>query len=731
MSEESKDKIRLIEQKVRVLEEENAQLAERAEDSLLLGLVSENIQNLSSGTEIIENTLERIAILKTIPYATCGKYSDNRLKPIATYATFSEQDHTGYPIELTPAIVSELKYGPTIIRPGNGIQYNFNKDHFAPQQIALIPFKSQTGANGFFLFMDSDPEENRFGQMLMLLNQVAEMAIAKHDNLFLLSALSRSKNELESRVLQRTRDLARANEILEIEIEERIDSERALKGTQQTFIKVLNSIDATIYVADMDNHEILFMNKNMIDAFGADLTGELCYKAFRGEERPCGICTNKQLVGKDGSPGDGAVWQGENPKTGKTYINYDRAIKWIDGRTVRLQIATDITQLKEMELQLNQSQKFEAIGTLAGGVAHDFNNLLMGIQGRISLMSMDPEQLPANIEHIEAIEDYVRSATDLTRQLLGFARGGKYEVKSTDINELVRKSVNMFGRTKKELRIHGKFHKPAPVVKIDRSQIEQVMINLYVNAWQAMPLGGELYLETKITTVDSIKASPHQVNPGRYVNVIVTDTGTGMQEETRQRIFDPFFTTKEKERGTGLGLASAYGIVKNHDGYITVTSEIGQGTSFNIYLPLSDTSVRDETLPTETFLRGSETILLIDDEQMILDVGQAMLENLGYQVLAARNGEQALAQIEQDGDAIDLIILDLVMPGMDGGMVFNRIRELYPQMAVLLSSGYAIDGQAAEIMQRGCNGFIQKPFSVAALSEKVRHILDETKNPLP
>jgi len=726
MSEALKQRIRGLEQKVRVLEEENAQLAERAEDSLLLGLVSENIQNLSQGNEIIENTLERISILKAIPYATCAEISGTKLNPIATYATFSEEDHAGYPMALTPAIVRELEYGLTIMSPGNGIQYSFDNAHFIPQQIALIPFKSQTVAKGVFLFMDSDPEEKRFGQILMLLNQVVEVAIAKHDNLYLMGALTRSKNKLETRVRQRTLDLARTNEILEIEIKERIESERILKETHQTFITVLNSIDATIYVADMDNHEILFMNKNMIDRFGGNLTGERCFKVFRAEERPCDICTNPRLLDKDGNPGEVVVWQGENPKTAETYINYDRAIKWIDGRIVRLQIATDITQIREMELQLHQSQKFEAIGTLAGGVAHDFNNLLMGIQGRISLMTMDPGQLPANIEHIEAIEDYIRSATDLTRQLLGFARGGKYEVKPTDINELVRKSLNMFGRTKKELKIHAKFLKPAPVVEVDRSQIEQVMINLYVNAWQAMAVDGELYLETRITTVDSAQARPHQVNPGRYVNVIVTDTGTGMQEDTRQRIFDPFFTTKEKERGTGLGLASAYGIIKNHDGFITVTSEIGQGTSFSIFLPLSDTDAQHEAPPAEKYLRGSETILLVDDEAMIIEVGAAMLEKLGYRVLTAKSGENAIAQIEQDGDTIDLVILDLVMPGMDGKMAFNRIRELYPQIAVLLSSGYAIDGQAAEIMQNGCNGFIQKPFSVATLSEKVRHILDET-----
>ncbi len=390
-------------------------------------------------------------------------------------------------------------------------------------------------------------------------------------------------------------------------------------------------------------------------------------------------------------------------------------------------IYEDITEKSKMETQLQQAQKFKAIGTLAGGIAHDFNNLLMGIQGRVSLMSMDSESNHSHGEHIDAIEDYIRSATDLTQQLLGFARGGKYEVKPTDINQLVRNSVNMFGRTKKELRIHVKFHKPAPVAIVDFRQIEQVMLNLYVNAWQAMPTGGELNLETEIATLNDIRATSNRVSPGNYVKVSVADTGIGMEENTRQQIFNPFFTTKDKGRGTGLGLASAYGIIKNHDGFITVHSKIGHGTTFNIYLPLSDREAyRDVPLQDKLF-KGSETVLLVDDEEMILEVGQAMLEKLGYRVMVADSGQQALDVIKRKGSEIDLIILDLIMPGMDGGMVFDRIKEIRPQTSVMLSSGYAINGQADEIMKRGCNGFVQKPYNISELSQKVRKILDEAK----
>jgi PAS domain S-box-containing protein len=398
-------------------------------------------------------------------------------------------------------------------------------------------------------------------------------------------------------------------------------------------------------------------------------------------------------------------------------------------------IATDITERKKAEeekeklqTQLQQAQKMEAIGTLAGGIAHDFNNLLMGIQGRASLMSVDLDASHPYSEHINAIEKYILSATDLTRQLLGFARGGKYEVKTTDINELVLNSATMFGRTKREIKIHTKLYNPSPVVEGDRRQIEQVLLNMYVNAWQAMSDGGELYLETRIVLLDDEYCKPYQAEPGRYVKVSVTDTGIGMAEATRQRVFEPFFTTQEMGRGTGLGLASAYGIIKNHRGMITVYSESGHGTTFNVYLPVSNKEVHRETPVDGRLIKGSETILLVDDEEMIIDVGQAMLERLGYRVFAAQSGQRAVDEVTRLGNEIDLVILDMIMPGMDGGKTFDCIREIQPEIPVMLSSGYAINGQANEIMRRGCNGFIQKPFNISEFSEQIRRILDEAKN---
>ena len=389
-------------------------------------------------------------------------------------------------------------------------------------------------------------------------------------------------------------------------------------------------------------------------------------------------------------------------------------------------VIRDISERQRLYAQLQNAERMESLGTLAGGIAHDFNNLLMGIQGRSSLISMDMEDSHPVLEHLHAIEDYILSATHLTKQLLGFARGGKYEVKPTDINELVLKSANMFGRTKKEIIIETQFHNANIVVEADRRQIEQVLLNLYVNAWQAMPEGGTLRLETKHVVLGNKDCRPHQVKPGRYALVSVTDTGIGMDQKTLQHIYDPFFTTKEKTRGTGLGLASAYGIIKNHAGIIHADSNVDNGTTFNLYLPISEKLVVEEGSSEKNICNGSETILIVDDEDMIIDVGQALLKRMGYQVITAKSGEEALEVVHRIGAGIDLVILDMIMPGMDGGRTFDGIRETCPKLPIMLASGYAINGQAQKIMNRGCNGFIQKPFSVSELSQKVRQILDST-----
>jgi PAS domain S-box-containing protein len=391
----------------------------------------------------------------------------------------------------------------------------------------------------------------------------------------------------------------------------------------------------------------------------------------------------------------------------------------------RLQRDREADKGKKLQAQLQQSQRMEALGTLGGGIAHDFNNLLMGIQGRTSLMLMDVDSSHPHFEHLKGIEDYVKSAADLTKQLLGFARGGKYEVKPIDMNDMIKTSSRMFGRTKKEIKIHGKYQKDVWTVEADRGQIEQVLVNLYVNAWQAMPAGGELYLQTENVGLDEDYIKPFEIEPGRYVKISVTDTGLGMDEATRQKVFDPFFTTKKMGRGTGLGLASTYGIIKNHGGIINVYSEKGQGTTFNIYLPASKNEVLEEKKLPKHVLRGSETVLLVDDEDMIIEIGTQLLQKLGYKVLRAGSGKEAIEIYKNNKDKIDMVIVDMIMPEMSGGDTFDRLKEMSSGVKVLLSSGYSINGQATEILARGCDGFIQKPFNMEQLSRKLREVFDK------
>jgi CheY-like chemotaxis protein len=349
----------------------------------------------------------------------------------------------------------------------------------------------------------------------------------------------------------------------------------------------------------------------------------------------------------------------------------------------------------------------------------------MGIQGNVSLILLDKEKGQREYEYLKNIENLVLRGSELTRQILGFARGGKYRVKPTDLNLLVGKTADMFSRTKREIATHQTYQPDLWSVDVDQGQIEQVLLNLFVNAWQAMPEGGDLYIATEniVLSLKDLDRS-FDIVPGKYVRVSVTDTGIGMEKNIQGRIFEPFFTTKEVGRGTGLGLASAYGIVKNHNGMIRVYSEVGHGTTFRIYLPATSKPLQQEPAKKGRVMKGSGTILLVDDEPAVAAVGKDMVEKLGYRVLLAAGGEQAISIYRQHRKTIRLVILDMIMPGMSGGETYDRIKALNPDARVLLASGYSLNGQAAEFMKRGCNGFIQKPFNLRILSQKIRTIID-------
>ena len=524
---------------------------------------------------------------------------------------------------------------------------------------------------------------------------------------------------------------ARLYDAAQRELAERRRAEDALRESNERLLTVLNSIDADVYVSDLQNYKVLFMNTHMQDNFGKDLVGKQCYEVFRGEKEPCAYCTNDRLLGPNGEPTGVVVWEDHNPVTNRWYRNYDKAIKWIDGRFFRLQVATDITDLKQaeqgqrkLEAQLRQAQKMEALGTIAGGIAHNFNNILMAIQGNASLMLLETDSTHPNHQRLRSIEKSVQSGSKLTNQLLGYARKGRYEVRTINLNQVVTETSDTFAMAKREIRVHRDLAEDLCMINADQAQIEQVLLNLYVNASDVMPRGGDLFLKTTNVTHKDIGDKPYDVKPGDYVLLTVRDTGSGMDKKTMERIFDPFFTTKGMGRGTGLGLASVYGILKAHSGYIDVKSKKGHGTTFSIYLPASEKKVIEERQKRAEVLMGTGTVLLVDDEDMILDVGAQMLRTLGYKVLLARSAKEAIELYKTNKDKIDMVILDMVIPDMGGGETYNKMKEINSNVKVLLSSGYSVNGHAREILERGCDAFIQKPFDIKGLSQKISEILD-------
>jgi len=525
---------------------------------------------------------------------------------------------------------------------------------------------------------------------------------------------------------QRLAELEEKNLQLTGEIEDRKRVEDALVESRERLEAIFEASPDPIVVYDTKG-QVEYLNPAFQQVFGwtqADLTGQRIpfvppeeqeitrakIKEIYATEQAVSFHTRR--LTKDGNLRDilirAAIIKGEGHAPTGMVVNL-----------------TDITETRRLEYQLQNAQRMESLGTLAGGIAHDFNNLLMGILGNATLMMHDRESTDPEFEKLRSIEKYVLDGSKLTQQLLGVAKGGKYEVKPVNINEVIEKNSKMFGRTKKEIRIHRDFAADIWTVLIDRGQIEQVLLNLYVNAWQAMPTGGDLYLQTTNICYDEDAARGFAISPGNYVRISITDTGIGMDEDTRLRIFDPFYTTKQRGRGTGLGLASAYGIVKNHGGFITVFSRIDEGTTFNLFLPASDVQIDSEIKQAGATQTGSGTVLLVDDEEMILEVGREMLAKIGYKVLTADGGKSAIELYNKKKDSIDMVILDMIMPDMGGGEVYHQLKQIDPDVLVMLSSGYSINGAATDILNLGCNGFIQKPFNLQELSTKLKDIMNQ------
>lgn len=386
----------------------------------------------------------------------------------------------------------------------------------------------------------------------------------------------------------------------------------------------------------------------------------------------------------------------------------------------------DLTEKRLLEEALRQAQKMESIGTLAGGIAHDFNNILGGVLGYVSLIKTRISKHDPLWRYVEIIEKSSRRAADLTQQLLAFARGGKYSVQVLDLNRLVNEAIQLVASTLgKKIEVVLELDKGLPKVEGDSSQIVQALVNICINARDAMPQGGRL----KISTQTADPAKPSRFNlTGRtdgYVLLTLEDSGIGMTKEIMSRIFEPFYTTKREQKGTGLGLAMVYGIVKNHGGYIDVESEPNRGTRFSIYLPATTRNTDEKHTPEGRPAGGGhETILVAEDEEVIRELLTEMLSDEGYRVLVAEDGKKALDIYSREGSSVDLVILDMIMPEVNGIEAFRKLKQLDPRVKILLSSGYTQESEAQSILNEGALGFIQKPYAVNELLSKIRSILD-------
>ena len=505
-------------------------------------------------------------------------------------------------------------------------------------------------------------------------------------------------------------------------------AEQDLLVSMDRLATVMDSMDAIVTIADMASGEVLFVNEQGRRVFG-DVVEQPCWSALQGLERACPFCPRELLVDEKGDPKGIHQWEHQNRVNGRWYDYRYCAIRWTDGRLVRMEIATDITERKKseaerekLEAQLIQAQKLESIGQLAGGIAHDYNNMLGVILGYtdLSLDSVAPGE-PLHEALLEIRKAAERSA-DLTRQLLGFARKQTIVPRVLDLNQTVEGMLKMLRRVIGEnVELEWRPQKGIGSVKVDPTQIDQVLMNLCVNARDAITGPGKIVLETGLKTFDEDFCADHAgAVLGEYARLAVVDTGCGMSPETLSHIFEPFFTTKDASEGAGLGLATVYGIVRQNNGFIDVRSAPGKGSTFTIYFPLYDAKGRavPEEVDLEEFKPNVETILLVEDEPALLAMTQDMLQRRGYRVLAANGPLEAIrVALEQTAD-IHLLMTDVVMPEMSGRDLADRLLAVRPGLKVLFMSGHTADILARHGVLGDGVHFIQKPFTMKTLAAK-------------
>lgn len=512
-------------------------------------------------------------------------------------------------------------------------------------------------------------------------------------------------------------------------------SELGLKQNHEMLLTILNGLDANVYVADMESYQLLFVNEFIKGRFG-DVVGQPCWRVMQaGQSGPCPFCTNDRLVDPDGNPAGTYRWEFQNTLNGNWYDVRDRAIQWVDGRLVRLEIATDITERKKaeedklaLEKQLLHSQKMESLGALTGGVAHDFNNILMIIMGHCSLAKMDPAHLESSIEQIEHAAE---RAAELCRQMLAYAGKSRLVREQVNLRSLVHDMVGMLRSTiGQNVLMTERLTEELPSIEADASQLRQVVMNLISNASEAIGKAQGLVR----VSLDKVQLSPEQterdysgkvIPAGCYACLEVADNGCGMTDEARRRIFEPFFSTKFA--GRGLGMSAVQGIVTAEGGAIQLFSREGEGATFRIFLPLP---VAASAPPEDRLLSGPDphsgqqgTVLLVDDEEQVMAIATSMLEAMGFSVIPAADGKEALELYQEHAGRITLVFTDLGMPVMDGYQLLRELQKLDPDLPVIVSSGFGEVEVVSRIGSTHIAAVINKPYRYEQMREVVGRVL--------
>jgi len=513
---------------------------------------------------------------------------------------------------------------------------------------------------------------------------------------------------------------------LAVDITERYQAEQARLASEQQYRQLFENAHDVIFVLDLagtflsvnkaaerltgyKRHELLGMNiAQLLDPAQASYVFERIQRALGGETR---AEFELPVRTKDGR---------------QVYVDVSAHLEFSEGRPAAIQgIARDITERKQFEERLRQAQKLEAIGELASGVAHDFNNLLTAILGYTDLLRSAARPGDLAYEAAEVIQKAGERAQQLAARLLGFARRGKAQDAAVDLHALLREVCELLQRTlPKNISLLERYDAERAVTRGDPGQLHQVFLNLALNARDAMPEGGVLMVRTEVVSVetDSFRELG-TARPGPHVKISVADTGIGIPPEHLPHLFKPFFTTKQSLGGTGMGLAMVYGIVKNHGGAVRVNSRPGQGSVFEVYLPVVDEEPAVTPPARERAGRGEGTILVVDDEPMVARATVRLLESLGYRAAYVDDPRQVVPMLQQDPELFDLIILDMQMPGMSGPECLAAIRQVRPDLPVLVTSGYAGEGAIARVQEAGAAGFVPKPYSLPQLAEAVRRAL--------